>query len=56
VEPARQLGICSVWVNRRQGKSGGGATVTSAVRPDLEVPDLKTLADLAVGSQKAAIG
>ena len=56
VEPARQLGICSLWVNRRQGKSGGGATVRSAVKPDLEVPDLRTLADLALGSQQSAIG
>ena len=47
VEPARALGIHSVWVNRRQGKPGGGATMKSSAKPDLEVPDLKTLADLA---------
>ena len=47
VEPTRALGIHSVWVNRRHGKAGSGATVKSAARPDLEVPDLKTLADLA---------
>ena len=47
VEPARALGIHSVWVNRRQGRPGGGATVKSSAKPDLEVPDLKTLADLA---------
>ena len=47
MEPAHALGICSVWVNRRQGKAGGGATVKSSAKPDLEVPDLKTLADLA---------
>ena len=47
IEPTRTLGIHSVWVNRRQGKSGTGATVESSAKPDLEVPDLKTLADLA---------
>ena len=46
IEPTRALGIHSVWVNRRQGKKGAGATVASSAKPDLEVPDLKTLADL----------
>ncbi len=45
VAPARSLGIASVWVNRRAGKKGGGATSASGAVPDLEVPDLKTLAD-----------
>jgi 2-haloacid dehalogenase len=44
VAPARQLGIANVWVNRRQGKAHA-ATLASSVQPDLEVPDLKTLAD-----------
>jgi 2-haloacid dehalogenase len=52
VEPTRALGIHSVWVNRRRGKSGGGATIQSSVKPDLEVPDLKSLADLASGNQQ----
>jgi 2-haloacid dehalogenase len=47
IEPTRTIGIHSVWVNRRHGKSGQGATVKSSAKPDLEVPDLKTLADLA---------
>ena len=42
---ARQLGIATVWVNRRRSSSGG-ATPASAARPDLEVPDLASLADL----------
>ena len=44
--PARQLGLRSVWVNRRRGRPGQGATPPAAVapRPDLEVPDLETLA------------
>ncbi len=47
VAPARQLGLATVWVNRRKGKAGSGATPASDAEPDLAVPDLKTLADLA---------
>jgi 2-haloacid dehalogenase len=46
--PARALGISSVWVNRRKGLSGSGATLPAEGRPDLEVPDLRSLADLLV--------
>lgn len=45
IAPARALGIASVWVNRRAGRAGGGATAASDATPDLEVPDLRTLAD-----------
>lgn len=39
------LGLSAVWVNRREGREGFGATVAPRERaePDLEVPDLKTL-------------
>jgi 2-haloacid dehalogenase len=49
IEPANRLGMHSVWVNRRFGKSGtnDGASGYSPAIPDLEVPDLRTLADLA---------
>ena len=46
IAAARALGISCVWVNRRKGKHGGGATIPSAAQPDLEVADLKSLADL----------
>jgi 2-haloacid dehalogenase len=46
IAPARDLGIASVWVNRRHDRPGEGATSISLATPDLEVPDLKTLADL----------
>jgi 2-haloacid dehalogenase len=46
IVPTRELGWANVWVNRRSGKKGQGATVTAKIIPDLEVPDLKTLADL----------
>ena len=45
--PAHDVGLRSVWVNRRHSRHGAGATppVASAV-PDLEVPDMATLAAL----------
>ena len=45
--PAKQLGLETVWVNRRHGRPGAGATPPAAAMPDLEVPDLATLARLA---------
>ncbi len=42
--PAKSLGMSTVWVNRRQGLAGYGATPPAEARPDLEVPDLQTLA------------
>lgn len=46
IAPANELGIANVWVNRRGGKPG--ATKDVAAKPGMEVPDLKTLADVAV--------
>lgn len=43
VAPARKLGFTTVWVNRRAGRPGGGATAASEAVPHLEVPDLETL-------------
>ena len=40
------LGIATVWVNRRQGKSAAASRMVVA-RPDLEVPTVAALADLA---------
>jgi len=45
--PTQELGWANVWVNRRLGKRGPGATKTASAMPDLQVPDLKTLAELA---------
>ena len=47
IVPARELGLATVWVNRRAGKHGEGATKAAQGQPDLEVPDLKTLAEMA---------
>jgi 2-haloacid dehalogenase len=47
IAPARQLGFSCVWVNRRAGREGAGATPPSEAVPDLEVPDLVSLVDRA---------
>ena len=44
--PARTLGFCTVWVNRRKGKKGQGAVIAADAKADIEVPDLATLADI----------
>jgi 2-haloacid dehalogenase len=46
VAPAKALGLTTVWVNRRKGRAGTGATPPSHATPDAEVPDLQTLAAL----------
>ena len=47
VIPAQSLGVATVWVNRLSPRPGAGAAKTAAGDPDLEVPDLRTLAKLA---------
>jgi 2-haloacid dehalogenase len=47
VEPARSLDIATVWVNRRQGKPAAASKLADA-KPDLEVADVGSLAELAV--------
>jgi FMN phosphatase YigB (HAD superfamily) len=47
--PAKELGLRTVWVNRRAGRGeGGGATPAAPVpvTPDLEVPTMAALVDL----------
>jgi 2-haloacid dehalogenase len=48
VIPAQSLGIRTVWVNRRSARPGIGAVRAARGQPDIEVPDLATLAELAV--------
>jgi 2-haloacid dehalogenase len=44
---AKQLGMTTVWIDRRQGRPGSGATPPVEAEPDLTLPDLRSLADLA---------
>jgi 2-haloacid dehalogenase len=45
--PAKRLGLSTVWVDRRHDRPGAGATPPATATPDLVVPDMATLADLA---------
>ncbi len=48
VIPAQSFGISTVWVNRRSARPGMGAVRAASGQPDLEVPDVATLAAFAV--------
>jgi 2-haloacid dehalogenase len=48
VVPAKQLNIANVWVDRRAGKKGSGATKSASETPDLRVTSLKELAEVAL--------
>jgi 2-haloacid dehalogenase len=45
--PAQRLGLSTVWVDRRSGREGFGATPPADATPHLTVPDMATLASLA---------
>jgi 2-haloacid dehalogenase len=47
VLPAKSLGISTVWVNRPSPRAGSGAAKSAEGEPDMEVRDLKALADFA---------
>jgi 2-haloacid dehalogenase len=44
IVPANSLGLKNIWVNRRFGKHGPGATVAADAKPGLEVRSLAELA------------
>jgi len=44
IVPAGSLGISTVWVNRKSARPGIGAVRSSVGKPDLEAPDLASLA------------
>ncbi len=47
---AKALGMTTVWIDRRGGRGGSGATPPASATPDLIVPDMRSLADLAVSA------
>jgi 2-haloacid dehalogenase len=51
--PAKALGLKTVWVNRRAGRTGAGATPAAVAIPDLVVPDMASLAELAAHAKPA---
>lgn len=45
IRPANEIGLTTVWINRRADKEGFGATAAAEAQPDFEVPDLKSLVE-----------
>lgn len=56
VVPAQSLGIKTVWVNRASSRPGAGAAKTAPAQPDLEVHNLKTLAQLTSENRELQTG
>ena len=46
--PANRLGLTSVWINRRAGRPGTGATPPTEATPAAEFPSLAAFADTVV--------
>ena len=42
--PAKELGLRSVWINRRAGREGSGATPPAEAVPDATFPDMASFA------------
>jgi 2-haloacid dehalogenase len=49
--PAKELGLTTVWVDRRHDREGFGATPEAVAEPDLIVPDMVSLAALAADAE-----
>ena len=46
--PAQRLGLRSVWIDRRHGRAGSGATPEASATPDATFPDMASFAAAAV--------
>ena len=51
IAPASTLGYATVHVNRPSRGSDSGATPPAVARPNAEVPDMASLADLLLGAR-----
>ena len=47
--PAKRLGLTTVWINRRHGRDGPGATPPAEAQPDVAFPGMASFADAATG-------
>ena len=54
--PGRQFGLTTVWVNRRFGKKGTGATLAASAEPDLTVNSLAELVAIHKSRSSAQAG
>lgn len=46
--PAAALGLKSVWINRRHGRPGGGATPVAQASPSMTFADMASFASVAI--------
>lgn len=46
IAPARALGLATLWVDRRAGRAGGGATFPASVKPDFSVTSMAEVVQL----------
>lgn len=42
--PAKRFGLSTVWIDRRQGRAGAGATPPASATPDAAFPDMTSFA------------
>jgi len=47
--PAKRLGMTTIWIDRRRGRPGAGATPAAAAAPDATYPDMASFAAAAAG-------
>ena len=45
--PAKELGLTTVWIDRRAGRPGSGATPPAKAKPDATFPDMASFAEAA---------
>jgi hypothetical protein len=45
--PATRLGLASVWIDRRHGRTGAGATPFAEAHPTATYPDMASFAEAA---------
>lgn len=55
IAPGNRLGLTTIWVNRRHGKKGTGATLAASADPTLTVNSLAELVDLHKSAQAAPL-
>ena len=48
--PAKALGMTTVWIDRRSGRPGSGATPPADARPDATFPDMASFAAAATAT------
>ena len=52
--PAKQLGLQTVWINRRAGRAGAGATPPAEAAPDATFDDMASFAEYATQASASA--